>query len=60
MSNLSLTDALQKMGRLATSQFEVVYGRPDTLIPARKVEVTSARPALKLRANVLQANRAAR
>ena len=60
VSNLSLTDALQKMGRLATSQFEVVYGRPDTLIPARKVEVTSARPALTLRANVLQANRAAR
>jgi hypothetical protein len=60
VANLSLTDALQKMGRLATSQFEVVYGRPDTLLPARKVDVTAARPTLKLRANVLQANRAGR
>jgi hypothetical protein len=58
--NLSLTDALQKVGRVATTQFEVIYGRPDTLIPARKVEVFSARPTLKIRANTLRANRAAR
>ncbi len=58
--NLSLSDALQKVGRVATTQFEVVYGRPDTLIPARKVEVFSARPTLKIRANTLQANRASR
>lgn len=60
LANISLTDALQKMGRVITTQYEVVYGRPDTLIPARKVEVESARPALKLRGNVLQANRASR
>ena len=60
LANISLTDALQKAGRVITTQFEVVYGRPDTLIPARKVEVESARPALKLRGNVLQANRASR
>jgi hypothetical protein len=60
MANLGLADALQTMGRAITAQYEVVYGRPDTLIPARKVEVESARPALKLRANVLQANRASR
>jgi hypothetical protein len=60
LANISLTDALQEAGRVITTQYEVVYGRPDTLIPARKVEVESARPALKLRGNVLQANRASR
>ena len=57
---MSITDGLQKVGRVATSQFEVVYGRPDTLIPARKVEVFSARATVKLRANTLQANRTTR
>lgn len=60
LANLSLTDALQKVGKVITTQYEVVYGRPDTLIPARKVEVESARPTLKLRGNVLQVNRATR
>jgi hypothetical protein len=60
VTNLSLTDRLQKVGKVITSQFEVQYGRPDTLIPPRKVEVLSARPDLKLRANVLQANRTER
>ena len=60
LTNQSLSDALQKVGRAATSQFQVVYGRPDTLIPARKVEVFSARPTVKVRANTLQANRASR
>lgn len=60
VTNLSLTDRLQRVGRIITSQFEVQYGRPDTLIPPRKVEVLSARPTLKLRANLLQANRTER
>lgn len=60
LTNLSLTDALQKVGKVATTQYEVVYGRPDTLIPARKVEVFSARPTLRVRANTLQANRASK
>jgi len=60
VTNLSLNDRLQKVGQLITSQFEVQYGRPETLIPPRKIEVLSARPTLKLRANVLQANRTER
>jgi hypothetical protein len=60
LANLSITDGLQKIGRAATTQFEVTYGRPDTLIPARKVEVFSARPTVKVRANTLQANRTSR
>jgi hypothetical protein len=60
LANLSISDAVQKVGRIATTQFEVVYGRPETLIPARKVEVFSARPTVKIRANTLQANRTTR
>jgi len=60
LANLSLTEGLQKVGRIATTQFEVVYGRPDPLIPARKVEVFSASPTVKIRANTLRANRTAR
>jgi hypothetical protein len=60
LSNISLSDALQKVGRAATIQFEVAYGRPETLIPARKVEVFSARPTVKVRANTMQASRASR
>ena len=60
LTNLSITDALQKVGRAATTQFEVVYGRPDTLIPARKVEVFSTRQTVKVRANTLKANRTTR
>lgn len=60
LANLSIADALQKVGRIATTQFGVLYGRPETLIPARTVEVFSARPAVKIRANTLQANRASR
>ena len=57
IANMSLRDALQKMGRLITTQYEVVYGRPETLLPPRKVDVDSARPALKIRGNLLQSNR---
>lgn len=60
IANMNITDALQKVGRIALTQHEVVYGRPDTLIPAKQVEVFSARPTLKVRANTLQANRARR
>lgn len=60
VTNMSLTDSLQKVGRVATTQFEVVYGRPDTLIPARKVEVFSGRPTLRVRGNTLRANRDSR
>ncbi|MCC6164639.1 MAG: VWA domain-containing protein [Acidobacteria bacterium] len=60
ITNLSMSDALQKVGRAATTQFLVVYGRPDRLIPPRKVEVSSARPTLKVRGNTLPDNRAPR
>lgn len=60
LANLSLRDALQKVGRIATTQHEVVYGRPDTLIPPRRVAVSSSKPSLEVRGNVLRTNQEAR
>lgn len=60
LANLALRDTLQKVGRIATTQHEVVYGRPDTLIPPRRVAVSSARPTLEVRGNVLRANQEVR
>lgn len=60
LANLALRDALQKVGRIATTQHEVVYGRPDTLIPPRRITVSSARPTLEVRGNVLRASQEAR
>ncbi len=60
LANLALRETLQKVGRIATTQYEVVYGRPDTLIPPRRVTVSSAKPALEVRGNVLRTNQEAR
>ena len=60
LANLGLRDALQRVGRLATTQYEVVYGRPDTLIPPRRVTVSSSKPTLEVRGNVLRTNQEAR
>jgi hypothetical protein len=60
IANLSLTDALMKVGRVVTSQHEVVYARPDTLIPPRRVTVTAAKTTMDVRGNVLRSNQEAR
>ncbi|MSO45970.1 MAG: VWA domain-containing protein [Acidobacteria bacterium] len=41
--------ALQKLARQLSSQYKVVYGRPESLIPPEKTEVASARPGLAMR-----------
>lgn len=60
LANLSLRDTLAEVGRVATTQYQVTYGRPDTLIPPRRVTVSSTRPTLDVRGNVLRANQEAR
>lgn len=60
LANLALRDTLARVGRVATTQHEVTYARPDTLIPPRRVSVSSARPSLEVRGNVLQTNQEAR
>jgi hypothetical protein len=44
-----LEPALDKLAREINSQYKVVYGRPDSLIPAESVEVTPAKPGLTVR-----------
>jgi Ca-activated chloride channel homolog len=50
---LALTGAESQMKQLADEmlhQYVVTYGRPDTLIPPEKIEVTVTKPGLKARA----------
>jgi VWFA-related protein len=50
---LALTAAAQQMKQLANellNQYVVTYGRPDTLIPPEKIEVTVTTPGLTARA----------
>jgi VWFA-related protein len=44
-----LRDALPRVARQLSSQYKVVYGRPQSLIPPEKIEVASARPGLTMR-----------
>ena len=44
-----LGPALDKLARIITSQYKVVYGRPDSLIPPDSVDIASARAGLKVR-----------
>ena len=41
--------ALQKLARQLSSQYKVVYGRPDSLIPPEKTAVASGRPGVTMR-----------
>jgi Ca-activated chloride channel family protein len=50
---LALTGAAPEMAKLAQEllgQYVVTYGRPDTLIPPQKIEVTVTKPGLTARA----------
>jgi hypothetical protein len=50
---LALTAAASEMKQLANelvNQYVVTYGRPDTLIPPEKIEVTVTKPGLTARA----------
>lgn len=45
----AVEQALQKLARQLSSQYKVVYGRPDSLIPPEKTEVASGRPGVSMR-----------
>lgn len=49
LSPLGLDNALGKVARELSSQYKVVYGRPESLIPPEKLTITSARPGITLR-----------
>jgi VWFA-related protein len=45
----AVEQALQKVARQLSSQYKVVYGRPESLIPPEKTEVTAGRPGVTMR-----------
>jgi VWFA-related protein len=49
LTESALIPGLQKLARQLSSQYKVVYGRPDSLIPPEKTEVSSARPGVAMR-----------
>jgi VWFA-related protein len=49
LSPHGLEGALEKLARELSSQYKVVYNRPESLIPPEKVEVTSAREGVTMR-----------
>jgi Ca-activated chloride channel homolog len=44
-----LDQALQRVARQLSSQYKVVYGRPDSLVPPEKTDVSSARADITMR-----------
>lgn len=49
LAETAVQQALLKLARELTAQYKVVYGRPESLIPPEKVEVTSARNGVTMR-----------
>jgi VWFA-related protein len=45
----ALTTTMQRLARELSSQYKVVYGRPDSLYASDEVEITSARPGITMR-----------
>jgi len=49
LSPMALPDTLQRLARELSSQYKLVYGHPESLIPPEKTEVASARPGVTMR-----------
>lgn len=49
LTESALIPGLQKLARQLSSQYKVVYARPDSLIPPEKTEILSARPGVTMR-----------
>jgi hypothetical protein len=57
LASTAVPGALESLAAELTSQFRVVYSRPDSLIPPRDVQVSSAVPDLRVRGVLLPAKR---
>jgi VWFA-related protein len=49
LAETAIEQALLRLARELTSQYKVVYGRPESLIPPDRMEVRPARPGLTMR-----------
>ncbi len=49
LTPMGLDPVMQKLARELSSQYKVVYGRPESLIPPEKIEVSSGKPGVTMR-----------
>jgi hypothetical protein len=49
LSEISVQQTLERLGRELSSQYKVVYGRPESLIPPEKIQVSAKRPGITMR-----------
>ena len=57
LTDMALPGALQKIGDELLAQHVVTYGRPESLIPPERIQVTVTQPDLKARARTRTATR---
>jgi VWFA-related protein len=57
LASTGLDPALERVARQLSSQYKVVYGRPESLIPPEKIEVSSARADLTMRGSPARESR---
>ena len=50
LTEMAVEQALAKLARQLSSQYKVVYGRPESLIPPEKIEIASGRAGVTMRA----------
>jgi VWFA-related protein len=55
LSSMELQDALDRLAEDLTQQYKVVYGRPGSLVPPKKVDVSVKRPGAATRATLVRA-----
>jgi VWFA-related protein len=49
LSSMALNDALSRLAAELADQYRITYGRPETLVPPQKIEVSVRRPGLTAR-----------
>ena len=52
LASTGLDQAMDRLARELSSQYKVVYGRPESLIPPEKTEVSSARAGVTMRGSL--------
>jgi len=50
LTDMAVEQALTRLARQLSSQYKVVYGRPESLIPPEKIEIASGRAGVTMRA----------
>jgi hypothetical protein len=57
LSSTAIDGALKTLGAQLTNEYRITYGRPETLIPPEKIEVSVTRPGLDARGTPIRPKR---